>query len=44
MLVIGEAAEVSAMDPSLRPTCPIVVVPAGSIPAADAAQIPNPRT
>jgi hypothetical protein len=28
LLVVGEAAGVNTMDPSLRPTCPIVVVPA----------------
>lgn len=30
ILVVGEAAEVSAMDLSQRPTCPVVVVPATS--------------
>lgn len=30
MLVVGEAAEVSAMDASVRPRCPVVIVPAQS--------------
>jgi hypothetical protein len=42
LLVVGEAADVSAMDPSLRPACPLVVVPVGE--ALDPSGEPAPRT
>jgi hypothetical protein len=35
ILVVGEAPHVGAMDPTYRPVCPVVIVPAQPAPPAD---------